>query len=133
MEENKNSLEINDEQKKELLKVLLKKALEDKEKEDSDIPAKIELLKQVAIDYNKENRFECGDIVKWKNHLKNRKLPDYNEPAIILEVLTQPIINASEQFGSTYFNEKFDIKLGIYRDGALMTFYFDKNRFEPFE
>lgn len=133
MEDNKPSLEISDEQKKELLKVLLKKALEDKEKENADIPGKIELLRQLSQSYQKINTFKVGDIVKWKDQLKNRKLPDYNEPAIVLEVLEDPIVNTKEQFGSTYFNERFDIKVGVYRDDALLTFYFDKQRFDLFE
>lgn len=133
MENNKQSLDINDEQKKELLKVLLKKALEDKEKENADIPSKIELLKELSKSYQKENDFKVGDIIKWKEQLKNRKLPDYNEPVIILEIIEEPFINEKEQFGSMYFNEKLDIKVGIYRDNSLLTFHFDKQRFEQFE
>ena len=99
----------------------------------SDNPQKIQLLKQLSESYAKKYDFKVGDIIKWKRKLKNRKLPEYDEPIILLEILETPIYNIDEQMGSTYFNEKIDIKIGIIKDNSFLTFYLDSTRFEVFE
>jgi hypothetical protein len=70
--------------------------------------------------------------VKWKENLKNRKLPYQNQPAIVVEILAQPITNNQEESGSTYFGETLDIILGILVDDTFLTFYYDRRRFEPY-
>lgn len=132
MEEGKEITELNEEQKKDLLKVLLRKALEDKKNQALDNQNKAELLVKLKELYEQKNEFKVGDLIRWKDKLKNRKLPDYNEPAIILEILEQPMFDTKEEIGSTYFNERFDIKAGLYRDDTLLTFYFDSNRFQKY-
>ena len=134
MEEKKQEqIELNEDQKKNLLKVLLKNALEENKKESIDNPQKILILKELRDSYEKKYDFNVGDIIKWKNKLKNRKLPEYDEPIIILEILDEPIFNVKEQIGSTYFNEKIDIKVGVIKDNSLLTFCFESARFEPFQ
>lgn len=134
MEENKQELpEITEEQKKDLLKLLLRKTLEDKNSSTNSNEEKIELLRKLKELYEKENVFEVGDIIRWKNQLKNRKLPDYNEPVIVLETLADSLFDQSKELGSAYYNEKNDIRVGIFRDDTLLMFYFDSNRFEKFQ
>lgn len=125
--------ELNEEQKKDLLKILLKRTLEDNKNEDIDNPRKIETLKRLKELYEKKYDFKVGDIIRWKNQMKNRKLPEYNEPVILLEILENPIVNSNEQIGSTYFNENNDIKVGLIKENSLLTFYFDSTRFELYE
>lgn len=134
MDEKKQDLiSLNEDQKKDLLKVLLKNALEDNKKENIDNPQKIEILKELRDSYEKKYDFKVGDIIRWKNKLKSRKLPEYDEPIIILEILDEPIFNINEQIGSTYFNEKIDIKIGIVKDNSFLTFYLESRRFELYE
>ena len=133
MEENKEQIELNEEQKKDLIKVLLRNSLEEKRNQDLDNQNKVELLKRLKALYEMKNELLVGDLIKWKSQLKNKKLPEYNEPAIILEILDEPIYDTKAEIGSTYFNEKFDIKVGVFRDNSFLTFYFDSNRFEKFE
>jgi hypothetical protein len=134
MEENKLEVpEMNEEQKKDFLKIILKRALEESKTENVDIPKKIETLKQLKELYDRKTDFKKGDIIKWKGQLKNRKLPEYNEPVIILEILENVIYNSDEQIGSTYFNEPMDIKVGIIKDNSFLTFHFDSSRFELYE
>jgi len=102
MEENKELIELNEDQKKDLLKVLLRKALEDKTNQALNNQSKAELLKKLRELYETKNDFKVGDLIKWKSQLKNRKLPDYDEPLIILEILTEPIYDNKEVVGSTY-------------------------------
>lgn len=134
MEEQKKDIQgLNEEQRKDLLKLLIKQTLEEKKTVVEDAPNKITLLQQLRESYEDKNSFNAGDVVRWKNKLKNRKLPDYNEPGIIIEVLKEPIINSNEPFGSTYFYEKYDIKVGVLREDSMLTFLFDSSRFELYK
>lgn len=132
MEENKQEVIelISEEQKKDLLKVLLKDVLDEKNQPVSYV--KIDLLTKLKELYEQKVDFKVGDIIKWKDQLKNRKIPDYNEPIIIMEMLEEPFFDTKADVGSAYFNEKYDIKAGILQGDALLTFYFDSNRFELF-
>jgi hypothetical protein len=134
MEDNSQNMpEISEEQKKELIKILLKKALQDKNNQTHDSDEKIEFLKKLKSLYDKKNDFQVGDILIWKKQLKNRKFPDYNEPIIVFEILEDPIFDQKDGLGSPYFNERNDIRAGVYRDDTLLIFYFDSQRFEKLE
>ena len=91
-------------------------------------------LKLACKNFLKKESFEVGQIVKWKNYLKNRKLPHKNQPAIVVNILDEPITSTDNESGSPYFLEKLDIILGIMSDeGIFLTFYYDSRRFEPWE
>ncbi len=78
--------------------------------------------------------FKVGDLVKWKNGLKNRKLPKKYQPAVVVAVLDTPILNIEDNSGSPYFREPLDIVLGVVsEDGVFNTYYYDKRRFTSFE
>ena len=83
------------------------------------------------------DRFHCfakGRFVKWKPGLKNRKFPDYGEPAIVTAVLPSPIFDPSETTaGSPYFQEPLTFVLGTYREDEFLEFPVDSRRFEPFD
>ena len=90
-------------------------------------------LKSVCKSFLKEEFLEVGQIVKWKEHLKNRKLPHKNQPAIVIEILQIPVISTDNESGSPYFLETLDIILGIIvENGTFLTFYYDSRRFEPY-
>ncbi|WP_107859920.1 hypothetical protein [Neisseria cinerea] len=91
-----------------------------------------ELDKLLAL-MNQKYDFTVGDKLKWKRGFKNRKLPDYDQPVIVLDKLDEPIIVDDVEKGSTYYNEKLTIKVGLIQNGEFLTFYFDGNRFEPYE
>ena len=90
-------------------------------------------LKSVCKSFLKKESLEVGQIVKWKDHLKNRKLPHKNQPAIVIAILDQPVISTDDDFSSPYFLETLDIILGIIvENGTFLTFYYDSRRFEPY-
>ena len=90
-------------------------------------------LKSVCKSFLKKESLEVGQIVKWKENLKNRKLPHKNQPAIVIAILYQPVISTDKEAGSPYFLENLDIILGIIvGDGTFLTFYYDSRRFEPY-
>ncbi|CAN1210814.1 hypothetical protein TUMEXPCC7403_11490 [Tumidithrix helvetica PCC 7403] len=90
-------------------------------------------LKRTCENFLKKQALEVGQIVKWKDNLKNRKLPHKNQPAIVIFVLDEPIISTDDEPGSPYFLEALDIVLGIITDdGTFLTFYYDSRRFETY-
>lgn len=76
------------------------------------------------------NKFKKGQLVKWKKGLKNKKLPYEKQPAVVLEVLQEPLY-AERDPGTPYFHEPLDIALGmIDEDNDFIIFYYDSRRFE---
>lgn len=88
-------------------------------------------LKNACENLLKKETFAVGQIVKWKEHLKNRKLPYRNQPAIVVSLLEEPVLSTTDESGSPYFLETLDIILGIIvDDGTFLTYYYDSRRFE---
>ena len=73
-----------------------------------------------------------GQIVQWKPGMKNKRIPDYGEPAIVMEVLSLPIFDTdSFDAGTKYFREPLSLILGIHDpDGDFALFHYDGRRFE---
>jgi hypothetical protein len=106
--------------------------------EDQKIASPAELhqykLKELAERLDQFHSFTKGKFVKWKPGLKNRKFPDYGEPAIVTAVLPSSIFDPGEVTAcSPYFQEPLTFVLGIYRDDDFLEFRLDSRRFEPFD
>jgi len=64
---------------------------------------------------------------------RNGCLKRKNQPAVVMEVLEQTLIQSEQDTGSTYFREPLNIALGLIdRDGILISFHYDSRRFEPY-
>ena len=125
---------LNENDRKELIKSIISSALEKKETRNQlDAEETIEALKKARNNFLEKYSFKEGDIVKWKPLLKNRQTPEYNEPAIVIKVLENPIYDESEESGSTYWQEPLDLVLGILADGELRTFHNDSRKFQPYK
>jgi len=100
--------------------------------DNGKVAERISTLKDLSSFLNQVHTFRPGDVVQWKPGLKNRKRPDYGEPAIVISTLDTPIFDASEEAGSPYFHEPLTVVLGVVDpDGDLILFHFDGRRFEP--
>ncbi len=87
---------------------------------------KEKLLAEAFNQYNSHQSFQVGTLIQWKMGMKNRPKPNYNEPAIVMNVLSAPLDTPTN-------TEKLDIKLGvILENGEFALFFYDKNRFEPY-
>ncbi len=78
--------------------------------------------------------FAPGDLVTWKPGLQNRRLPKYGEPAIVLQVLSEPVLDTEKESGSAYFREPLSLVLGVLLDegnrrGDFLAWHFDGRRF----
>lgn len=137
MEEKKNLAKmlsnLGEEDSKELIKSLIKGAMKEDEKGKRNELDKVEtkkLLSELKTILDQDHQLEPGDFVVWKKGLKNRTIPEYGEPAIVLEVLDEPIFDENET-GSMYFREPLDLILGVIAKGEMISFYYDKRKFEP--
>lgn len=81
---------------------------------------------------DQRNEFRRGQLVRWKPGLRNKLLPEYGYPAIVLDVLREPMINRADPPNSPFFRERLDLALGVLdAAGDFVCFHFDARRFEP--
>lgn len=102
----------------------------------SDAPAELRRrkLEELASRLDQFRAFAKGQFVKWKPGLKNRKFPDYGEPAVVTGVLPIPVFDPCEKgAASPYFQEPLTLIIGTYREDDLLEFHVGGRRFEPFD
>jgi len=74
--------------------------------------------------------FEPGDIVTWKNGLRNKKHPEPGTAALVVKVFDEPIFDTGAGAGTPYFNEPLGFVIGIIDDdGDFLCFHSDPRRF----
>ena len=97
--------------------------------EDECVPRKVaDLRTRLQTLLTEEGPFHVGDRVYWKPNLKHKKRPQ-REPAIIMEILPQPILDECES-GSQYWHEPLNIRVGMRdSDGEFISYLFDSRRF----
>lgn len=80
------------------------------------------------------HRFQPGQLVQWKKGLKNKRTPEYGEPIVVVQVLTEPLYEQKEANSSSpYFREPLTLVAGeMDKDGDFLCFHYDARRFEPY-
>lgn len=79
---------------------------------------------------NNVETFAPGDIVTWKEGLRNKKHPVKGKAGIVVKVLDTPVHDMEVSSGSPYYREPLDIVVGIIDDdGDLICFHNDGRRF----
>ena len=95
-----------------------------------------DLQKRLGL-FLEQNQFAKGQIVVWKDTMRNLRLPECGQPAIVVDVLGQPLVNPlADQKGacSPYFKEQLDLVIGLVdEDGDWLVFHVDSRRFRPLE
>lgn len=79
-----------------------------------DDDSAIQELKKSYEAYISNESLSAGDIVSWKTGMRNRTLPNYKQPAIVIERLQYPIFDESQNAGSQYFHEPLDLRVGFW-------------------
>ncbi len=77
--------------------------------------------------------FKPNQFVRWKQGLKNRALPEYNQAAIVWEILPKARFDNAKarETGSPYFNEPLDMVLAVMDGDEFVLLLSDSRRFEP--
>lgn len=88
-------------------------------------------LKESFALLTEKHPFKPGDVVQWKQGMKNRRSKG---PFVVVEALKTPVFDSDKNSsGSTYFREPLDIVLGSTdRDGDFTTYYYDSRRFQAY-
>lgn len=106
------------------------------EPEPEEVPIHVHLQRLQSAMMEK-NTFAVGDLVTWKDGLSNRTTPATGKPAIVTEVLAEPIFDSNGNSSSCYFREPLDIKLGALvasPDGETFSeFHADSRRLRHFD
>lgn len=98
-----------------------------------DDDSAIQELKKSYEAYISNESLSTGDVVSWKPGMRNRTLPNYRQPAIVIEKLQYPIFDESQNAGSQYFHEPLDLRVGFLDDNNQFVIYFyDSRRFEKY-
>jgi hypothetical protein len=118
-------------------KEILEKAKDEKNLEplsENEQKKKIEQINSTYNSFLKAHSFREGQLVKWKEGLKNKMLPRTNEPAVVIKILDTPIFEENENAASPYFKEPLDLIIGIFDEEieSLILFHVDKRRFQPY-
>jgi len=92
----------------------------------------IERLNALRSSLFNEIDFAEGDIVQWKDSLRNRALPRYGEPVIVIKMLLEPVFGDDDS-GTPQFQEPLDVILGwLDKDGDMVCFHYDSRRFRKY-
>lgn len=105
---------------------------------DSPIDTLAQALQERWQSFHTAHTFKPGDLVSWKPGLRNRRFPRYGAPAIVLEVLDEPVRDNEKDSGNTYFREPLGIVLGLFlhdgeHRGDFLSWHFDARRFQPWQ
>ena len=80
-----------------------------------------------------KHEFVPGQLVRWKDGLRNRGMIGTEEPVVVVSVLREPVYDEEGDSENFYFREPLDLVIGIIRpDGAYRCFHVDSRRFEPY-
>lgn len=98
-----------------------------------DDDSAIQALKRSYETYISNESLSTGDVVSWKPGMRNRTLPNYRQPAIVIEKLQYTIFDESQNAGSQYFHEPLDLRVGFLDDNKqFVTYFYDSRRFEKY-
>lgn len=107
--------------------------MDEEEGMEGDLPAMLReryhQLKEV------KHMLQPGMIVTWKPGLKNRRVPSYGKPGIVVSMLEAPVFD-TEESGSSYFREPLDMLIGVFIEtgqhrGEFMVFHSSAERYQP--
>lgn len=87
-------------------------------------------LRELLASYQKSHTFKVGDLVRWKKGLKTRVYPQGEDAAIVVEVLSTPLIDPATDPAVPHFKNAYDLVCGVIFEGNFYTYYFSSNRLE---
>ena len=81
-----------------------------------------------------EKSLRTGMLAQWKAGMKNRNIPDYGSPTVVVDVLATPFLDTKFDSGSIYFREPLGLILGMLDDDdEFVLLHLDSRRFEPYQ
>ncbi len=98
-------------------------------------PPEIEARRIIDLfnDMNSSCEFSTGDLVTWKQGLKNGRYPQKNYPAIVTRIYSKPISRSDMESGSNHFREPLDLVILVDTGDEVSEFHVDSRRFKRYE
>ncbi len=98
-------------------------------------PPEIEARRIIDLynDMNTTSRFAIGDLVTWKQGLKNGRYPQKNYPAIVTRIYDEPINRSDMESGSNHFREPLDLVILVDTGDEVSEFHVDSRRFKHYD
>jgi len=104
-----------------------------KEDDPRDLYQNPEIMFKAYSRITDKLKFEPGEFVTWKQCLQNKNKPTTNHPAIVVQMLEQPLYDSSDDSASPYYREPLDMIVGVLSgDNNLMLFHVDSRRFRKY-
>jgi hypothetical protein len=98
------------------------------------------IIRNVSVGYVRhrvematKTSFKKGDLVTWKDGLRDRLHPEPGWPAIVLDIFIDPIIDPVQDTQSPTFRREFDLLCGVVVGGVMYTYFFESRRMRKFE
>lgn len=93
-----------------------------------------ELATMLLVRYGtllEENTFEPGQLVQFKENMRNT---DIGEVFVVTEILETPLVDPCTTASNCDFGQKYDMRIGAMSlDGVrFLQFYVDSRRYEPY-
>lgn len=87
---------------------------------------------------SKNEKLKVGDLIVWKEGLKNRAFPEYNQIVIITELKNDavefPTRNMEDGCSGSSYRENLDLRFGILmKDSEFSEFWVDSRRFTKYD
>lgn len=96
------------------------------------LPQKPDVLKARYEKYVVQHDLKPGDLVQWKEGMKNRRNPEYGQPVVLVEILSGKRSEVTDS-GTPYYNEPLDAAIGIVdNDGDFLIYHMNLKRLEPY-
>lgn len=109
-------------------------SVEDALAKEPEKPNSIGRLRNCAARMRRPHQFKKGELVQWKEGLKNKNTPPYGEPVIVVDVLKEPVYDyESKGSENPCFAEPLTLVAGeLAPNGDFVCFHYDGRRFEPY-
>lgn len=132
---NKSDKIISKSSKSDNLDSLVKALIESRnkpEKNNLSKEEKIELLEKRYSAFIDKNTFNPGELVRWKPGLRNKGGLKYDDVAIVVDTLNEPIFDKDKDSGSPYFKEPLDMLIAFLdSDNDFIVLHVDSRRMQP--
>lgn len=101
-----------------------------KEYAQAQLKAMKEAMQSGLALFNEEHTFSPGQFIQWKPGMKTARVPEYDYPVIVIEVLDNPKQHSLETCNN-HSPAVLDLVIGMVLDGVFQHHYADSRRFMP--
>eukprot|EP00727_Mastigamoeba_balamuthi_P011384 m51a1_g6869 hypothetical protein (254) ;mRNA; f:164582-165894 len=97
----------------------------------NSISSIIKNLQERQMVYCERAELRPGDIVRWKQHMWNRRYPARDDVAVVTRVYASAVYDVERQdTSSPLYYEPLDVALGVFdNEGDFVEFHYDSRRF----